>query len=31
MRLIEDANKEALKRILEGEPKLLDVVPARQG
>jgi hypothetical protein len=30
MRLIEDANKEALKRILEGEPKLLDVVPARE-
>ncbi len=28
MKLIEDANKEALKRILEGEPVLLDVVPA---
>lgn len=29
MKLIEDANKEALDRILSGEPKLLDVVPAR--
>ncbi|HEX5599122.1 MAG TPA: DUF1116 domain-containing protein, partial [Hyphomicrobiaceae bacterium] len=28
--LIEDANREAIKRILEGEPKLLDVVPARE-
>ncbi len=28
MKLIEEANAEALKRILEGEPKLLDVVPA---
>lgn len=30
MKLIEDANKEALTRILEAEPKLLDVVPARE-
>ncbi len=30
MKLIEDANKEALKRILEAEPKLLDVIPARE-
>lgn len=29
MKLIEDANKQALARILEGEPKLIDVVPAR--
>lgn len=29
MKLIEDANKEAIDRILSGEPKLLDVVPAR--
>jgi hypothetical protein len=29
MKLIEEANKEALKRILEGEPKLIDIVPAR--
>jgi hypothetical protein len=30
MKLIEDANKEALSRILEAEPMLLDVVPAHQ-
>ncbi|MBN8967152.1 MAG: DUF1116 domain-containing protein [Rhizobiales bacterium] len=30
MKLIEDANKEALSRILEAEPMLLDVVPARE-
>ena len=29
MKLIEDANKQALARILEGEPKLIDIVPAR--
>lgn len=29
MKLIDDANKQALARILEGEPKLIDVVPAR--
>lgn len=29
MKLIEDANKQALTRILEGEPRLIDVVPAR--
>jgi hypothetical protein len=28
MELIEQANREALTRILEGDPKLLDVVPA---
>jgi Protein of unknown function (DUF1116) len=30
MQLIEEANKQALARILEGEPKLIDVVPARE-
>lgn len=30
MKLIEDANKQALTRILEGEPKLIDVLPARE-
>ena len=30
MKLIDDANKQALARILEGEPKLVDVLPARQ-
>ena len=30
MKLIEDANKEALSRILEAEPMLLDVVPAHE-
>ncbi len=30
MQLIEDANKEALRRILEGDPVLIDVVPAGQ-
>ena len=29
MKPIEDANKEALARIVEGEPKLVDIVPAR--
>ncbi|MHC2425325.1 sugar-specific transcriptional regulator TrmB [Bradyrhizobium elkanii] len=29
MKLIEDANKQALARILEGEPRLIDIVPAR--
>ena len=28
MELIEQANREALTRVLEGDPKLLDVVPA---
>ena len=30
MKLIEDANKQALARIVEGEPKLIDIVPARE-
>ncbi len=30
MKLIEDANKEALARIVEGEPRLTDIVPARE-
>ena len=30
MKLIEDANQQALTRILEGEPRLIDIVPARQ-
>jgi hypothetical protein len=30
MKLIEEANEQALARILEGEPKLLDIVPARE-
>lgn len=30
MKLIEEANKAALTRILEGEPKLVDVLPARE-
>lgn len=30
MKLIEEANQQALSRILEGEPVLVDVVPARQ-
>ena len=30
MKLIEEANKQALARILEGEPKLIDIVPARE-
>lgn len=30
MKLIEDANKQALARILEGEPKLVDILPARE-
>jgi hypothetical protein len=30
MKLIEDANQQALARILEGEPRLIDIVPARQ-
>lgn len=30
MKLIEEANKQALTRILEGEPKLVDVLPARE-
>jgi hypothetical protein len=30
MKLIDDANEQALARILEGEPKLLDIVPARE-
>src|SRR5215831_9793584 len=30
MKLIEDANQQALARILEGEPKLIDIVPAGQ-
>lgn len=29
MKLIEEANKQAMARILEGEPKLIDIVPAR--
>ncbi len=29
MKLIEEANKQAVARILEGEPKLIDIVPAR--
>jgi hypothetical protein len=29
MKLIEEANKEALARIVEGEPRLVDIVPAR--
>jgi len=29
MKLIEDANQQALARILEGEPRLIDIVPAR--
>ncbi|MGY4573271.1 DUF1116 domain-containing protein [Bradyrhizobium pachyrhizi] len=29
MKLIEDANKQALARILEGEPRLIDIVTAR--
>ncbi len=29
MKLIEEANKQALSLILEGEPKLIDIVPAR--
>lgn len=30
MKLIEEANRQALARILEGEPKLIDIVPAGQ-
>jgi Protein of unknown function (DUF1116) len=30
MKLIEDANREALARILEAQPRLIDVLPARQ-
>ena len=30
MKLIEDANKQALARIVEGEPRLIDIVPARE-
>ena len=30
MRLIEEANAEALRRMLEGLPVLVDVVPARE-
>lgn len=30
MDIIEDANKQALARILEGEPRLIDIVPARE-
>jgi Protein of unknown function (DUF1116) len=30
MKLIEDANREALARILEAEPRLIDIMPARQ-
>lgn len=29
MKLIEEANKKALSIILEGEPKLIDIVPAK--
>lgn len=30
MKLIEEANQQALARILEGEPRLVDIVPARK-
>ncbi|HEY4203413.1 MAG TPA: DUF1116 domain-containing protein [Xanthobacteraceae bacterium] len=30
MKLIEEANQQALARILEGEPRLVDIVPARE-
>jgi hypothetical protein len=30
MKLVEEANKQAVARILEGEPKLIDVIPARE-
>ncbi|MEH2613095.1 DUF1116 domain-containing protein [Bradyrhizobium sp. AZCC 1693] len=30
MKLIKDANQQALARILEGEPRLIDIVPAGQ-
>lgn len=30
MKLIDDANQQALARILEGEPRLIDIVPARE-
>lgn len=30
MKLIEDANQQALARILDGEPRLIDIVPAHQ-
>jgi len=30
MKLIEEANKQALERMLAGEPRLIDVVPARE-
>ncbi|MGY4312026.1 hypothetical protein [Bradyrhizobium sp. JR3.5] len=30
MKLIEDANQQVLARILEGEPRLIDIVPARE-
>jgi hypothetical protein len=30
MKLIEDANKQTLERMLAGEPRLIDIVPARE-
>lgn len=30
MKLIEEANKQAVSRILDGEPRLIDIVPARE-
>ena len=30
MKLIDDANQQALARILEGEPRLIDIEPARE-